>query len=148
MLRRPDGVWEDHEVPEQLPSNEIAVIEIRGTAYFASVYTFDELLPSLEGTDNSVIILRARDRTIESFTGLKWLMKYATSLEITGNKLMIADLEERTFAKLESFGAVDHLGRENLFLTETTTHGAIEKALAAAAAWIAIPKPETPPEDQ
>ncbi len=148
MMRRPDGVWEDHEVPEQLPSNEIAVIEIRGTAYFASVYTFDELLPSLEGTDNSVIILRVRDRSIESFTGLKWLMKYARGLEITGNKLLLADLEERSLAKLESFGAVELLGRENLFLTETRTHGAIEKALAAAEAWIAEPKPETPPEDK
>jgi len=142
MVRRPGGVWEDHDLPEKLGSNETAVIEIRGTAYFASVYTIDELLPSLEDARNSVIVLRVRDRTIESFTALDWLLKYAHSLQITGNKLMLADVEERSLEKLESYGAIDGLGRENIFLTETSTQGSIEKAFAAAEAWIAEPKTE------
>ncbi len=144
MIKRSGGSWEDHPLPETMPSNEAVVIEVRGTVFFASVYMFDELLPSLEGAKNSVAILRAPDRQLESLTALKWVVKYAAKLQSTGNKLMLADVEQRTFEKLESFGALDKLGRENVFVAQPTIHASIEEALAAAEAWIEEPKPEGP----
>ena len=143
MIKRSDGSWEDHPLPEPMPSNEVVVIEVRGTAFFASVYMFDELLPSLKGTTNSVVIIRAPDRQLESLTALKWVVKYAAKLRATGNKLMLADVEQKTFDKLESFGAFDELGRENVLVAQPLIHGSVEEALAAAEKWISAPKPET-----
>jgi sulfate permease, SulP family len=147
MVKRPDGVWEDQPIPAIMPSNKATVIEIRGTIFFASVYRFEELLPTLEGTRNAVVILRVRDRTVESLTGVKWVTSWATKLQITGNKLMLADVEEKSFAKMADVGVFDEFDRENVFVTQTITHGSIETALAAAEAWIAEPKPEDS-EDQ
>jgi len=144
MIKRSDGRWEDSPLPETMPSNEGVVIEVRGTVFFASVYMFDELLPSSEHTKNSVAILRARDRQIESLTALKWIVKYAAKLQASGNKLMLVDVEKETFEKLASCGALDELGRENVFMAQPTIHASIEEALAAAEGWIADPKPEGP----
>jgi SulP family sulfate permease len=140
MIKRSDGRWEDSPLPETMPSNEGVVIEVRGTVFFASVYMFDELLPSSEHTKNSVAILRARDRQIESLTALKWIVKYAAKLQASGNKLMLVDVEKETFEKLASCGALDELGRENVFMAQPTIHASIEEALAAAEGWIAAPK--------
>ena len=132
MVKNAGGEWIEQAAPKQLVANQATVIEIRGNPYFASVYSFDELLPDAEGVSNAVVILRARYREIHSLTGLEWLEKYHASLQASGSRLMLSGVEQEIMHILQStnFGSI--LGAENIFPAEPRLHAATEKALKAA----------------
>jgi SulP family sulfate permease len=137
MLRRDDrGEWEEGPLPEQISSSQATVIQLRGNAYFASVYSFDELLPAPEDLSNAVIVFRARERQVASLTGLDWFKQYAAKLRQTGNLLMLSDVEPDLMETLERTEAAEIIGKENIFLAEPGLFASTEKALSAAQAWI------------
>jgi SulP family sulfate permease len=137
MLRQRDrGEWEESSLPEDIPSDQATVIQLRGNAYFASVYSFDELLPTPEDFSNAVIVLRARERNIASLTGLNWFEQYAVKLRESGNLFMISDVEPELMETLEKTESVQVIGEENIFLEEPGVFASTEKALSAAQAWI------------
>ncbi|MFN2196924.1 MAG: SulP family inorganic anion transporter, partial [Anaerolineales bacterium] len=70
LERREDGAWAMQPLPEQIASNQATVIELRGNAFFASVYSFDELFPNVDQASNAIVILRLRDRSFASLTSL------------------------------------------------------------------------------
>ena len=131
------GKWEERPVPEVLPANQATVIDIRGSIFFASVYSFDELLPRPNEARNAVVIIRVRDRRLASLTGLVWFKKYHDKMEAAGNHLMISGVSGVAMKSLEKAGALTYLGAENIFLAETQYFASTEKALDAAEARIA-----------
>lgn len=131
------GDWIEYELPETLPANQALVIELRGNAFFASVYSLYDLLPDPAGAHNSVVILRARDRQITSLTGLVWLEDYAARLKAAGGRVMLAGLEPHQVQLLEKTELPEILGEPAFFLAEPRHFGAVEQALAAAQDWIA-----------
>ena len=132
LVKNARGEWIEQAAPKQLVANQATVIEIRGNPYFASVYSFDELLPDAEGVSNAVVILRARYREIHSLTGLEWLEKYHASLQASGNRLMLSGVEQEIMHILQSTNFGAKLGAENIFPAEPRLHAATEKALKAA----------------
>ena len=139
LARDARGNWEERSLPAQLPSNRATVVEIRGNVFFASVYSFDELLPTPDEASNAVVILRARDRLIESLTGLDWLEKYSARLQTAGGKLMLSGVDDGLMKTLEKTDAVERLGAENIFRAEPRLFASTEKALEAAQSWIEDP---------
>ena len=137
LVRNKGGKWEERPVPEVLPANQATVIDIRGSIFFASVYSFDELLPRPNEARNAVVIIRVRDRRLASLTGLVWFKKYHDKMEAAGNHLMISGVSGVAMKSLEKAGALTYLGAENIFLAETQYFASTEKALDAAEARIA-----------
>jgi SulP family sulfate permease len=135
--RREDGGWEERPPLEKLTSNQARVIQIRGSAFFASVYSFDDLLPAPDGASRAVLILRARDREIASLTGLDWLEKYAARLQAAGNLFMLSGVNDDLMETLEKVEAVGRLGADTIFRAEPRLFASTEKALSAAEQWIA-----------
>jgi SulP family sulfate permease len=137
VLRQDDrGEWEERPLPEQVPSNQATVVQLRGNAYFASVYSYDELLPTPEDLSKAVIVFRARERNIASLTGLDWFKQYAVKLRETGNLFMLSDVEPELMETLEKTAGVEIIGKENIFLAESELFASTKKALTAAEAWI------------
>ena len=132
LERREDGAWEMQPLPEQIASNQATVIELRGNAFFASVYSFDELFPNVDQASNAIIILRLRDRSFASLTSLEWIKKYQEKLEARGNKLMLTGVEDDTYATLEKIEALDWLGAENIFHAQPQLMASTSKALKEA----------------
>lgn len=131
------GVWEEHPAPEQIPSNQPTVIGLRGSASFASVYSFDELLPRPDTMHRAVIIFRARERQVGSITGLDWFKEYSLKLRAAGNRFMISDVGPELMEVFEKTGSDEIIGRENIFPEESKLFASTEKALTAAEQWIA-----------
>ncbi|MCB0166278.1 MAG: SulP family inorganic anion transporter [Anaerolineae bacterium] len=136
LVHDKDGKWFESPLPATLPSNQVTIIEIRGNLFFASVYSFDELLPAPDEAVNAVVILRARDRRLSSLTGVNWLVKYHHQLTAAGNKLMFSGVEDEFIEILKKAEAVERLGIENIFLAEAQLFASTEKALAAAQTWL------------
>ncbi len=132
LTRNEDASWEEHPIPEQIPSNQATVIEIRGNVFFASVYSFDELLPMPDEASNSIIIIRSRDRMFASTTGLEWLQKYAIKLRDSGNGFMLSGVNDDMMKSLETTGAVKQLGAENIFRAKPHFFASTDDALKTA----------------
>ena len=58
--RREDGGWEETDPPESLPSGEVTVLTLTGSAYFASAYRADHAMPDLDPTTDAVVVLQLR----------------------------------------------------------------------------------------
>lgn len=138
-----DG-WTEHALPKQIPSNQITVLEIKGNPYFASVYSFHELLPPPDDTTNAIIILRVRNRELHSLTGVEWLKDYAETLAKTGNQLILSGVGDKTIHILEIEALVEVIGAENIFRSEPKLLSSTNLAFAAASARLQ----EMPPSDQ
>jgi SulP family sulfate permease len=138
-VRTADGGWEERPLPPELPSDQATVIALDGNVYFASVYSFDDLMPAIDQTTNAALILHMRDRTVYSLTGVEWSKKSARELQARGIRVMVSGVDEETMALMERVGLVELLGKDSIFLSTPKLGESTARALAAAEAWLARP---------
>ncbi|HET6443494.1 MAG TPA: SulP family inorganic anion transporter [candidate division Zixibacteria bacterium] len=137
LIRRDDGRYEKAQIPEKLPSNEATVIMVQGNVFFASVYSYDDLVPDYRDTRNAVIISHMRGRETIDATTLEWYEKIVTKLKASGNLLMLSGIEKPVYDRLKQSEAFEMIGEENLFQSEKVIGASLDKALDAAEKWIA-----------
>lgn len=137
LIRRDDGRYEKAPIPEKLPSNEATVIMVQGNVFFASVYSYDDLVPDYRDTRNAVIISHMRGRETIDATTLEWYEKIVTKLKASGNLLMLSGIEKPVYDRLKQSEAFEMIGEENLFQSEKVIGASLDKALDAAEKWIA-----------
>jgi len=143
LVKNASGAWVEQPASAQLASNRVTVLESRGNLYFASVYSFDEVLPQIDGTAGAAVVLCARHRGIHSLTGLDWLERYATSLEASGSRLLLSDVGEEMMSVLQKTKLIEELGSENVFPAQPILYAATDAALAEAERWV-MAQPSTP----
>jgi SulP family sulfate permease len=80
LKQRPDGQIEEFPPPRRLPNNAVTVLDIYGHVFFAGARTLERLLPSPEGADHPVVVLRLRGRGALGATLLEVLSRYAAKL--------------------------------------------------------------------
>jgi SulP family sulfate permease len=83
------------------------------------------------------VIFRLRDRDEVGSTFIRLIERYAKSLQVGGNKLMLDGLDERVLEQLEETETLDLMGRENVFLAKPRFGEALRDAVTAADRWIA-----------
>jgi SulP family sulfate permease len=131
-----EGRLEERPVREKLASNEVAIMQLEGNIYFASVYSFDEFLPDVSGAHNSVVILRERDRDTVNLTAIEWIEKHAKTYREQGNRMMYSGLSEDTVQLYRELGVLEEVGEENIFIKQDRLGASTFEAYEAAKAWI------------
>ena len=147
LIRNEENRYEERDLPEMYPSNEISIIAVSGAEFYADVATLDDVLPSKQGVTDAVVIFRLRGRQGAGSTGLKWLEKYAESLHADGNVLMLAGVSEGFVKVLEHTGAIDVVGRENVFPAQPGLGASLDDAQEAAEKWLNDQAKKQPVED-
>jgi SulP family sulfate permease len=137
IVRREDGRFEFASLPEKLPSNEITAMEFLGTVYFASVYSYDELLPDFKETKNAVFILNMRGRQTIFETAVEFAEKFVPKLHASGNQFMLCNVTNEVLEQLKVTEAYELIGEENIFLSNPIIGVSFEEAWQAAEEWIA-----------
>ena len=132
-----DGGFTEDVVPETLTSRAIVVLQPIGSLFFAGAAEFEENLPDVGEARRAVVIFRLRDRDEVGSTFIRLIERYAKSLQVGGNKLMLDGLNERVLEQLEETEMLDLLGRENVFLAKPRFGEALRDAVTAAERWIA-----------
>jgi SulP family sulfate permease len=143
IVRNEDGRYEERDLPDTFSSNEATVIWVSGPEFYGDVPTMDEALPDKVGVTNAVVILRLRGRESAGSTGIKWLEKYAEELRDGGNLLLLAGIEQGFLEVLEHSGAIDVVGRENVFLVQPGIGASLDAAQEAAQKWLAAQATES-----
>jgi SulP family sulfate permease len=137
LVRREDGAFERAPVPEKLPSNEATVVMVQGNIFFATVYSFDDLVPDYRDTQNAVLISYLRGRETIDVTNIEFYEKAVPKLRAAGHMFMLSGVEEAVYEKLKKTEAFKIIGQENIFLAQKVIGASVHEALDAAENWIA-----------
>jgi SulP family sulfate permease len=129
-----DGRVSETAVPAALPSNEVAVLEPVGSLFFAGAAEFEEHLPDPSNAKNATVIVRLRDRDELGSTFIRVIERYAQKVKDTGNRLMLAGVNENSFDQLKDTGALDVIGQENVFKVQPEYGASVREALLTAGA--------------
>jgi SulP family sulfate permease len=136
IVRQPDGTFVEAEVPAELPDEEIVALLPVGSLFFAGAAEFEEQLPEIGEAHRAVVIVGMRDRDEIGSTFVRIIERYAKQLDATGNKLMLAGMNERIMEQLEKTELMALLGKEDVFPAEPQYFGPLNKALKQAQQWI------------
>ncbi|MFC2046116.1 SulP family inorganic anion transporter [Chloroflexota bacterium] len=137
IVQQDDGAFVEAEVPAELPSGEIVILQPIGSLFFAGVAEFEEKLPDVGQARGTVVIFRLRDRDEVGSTFIRALDRYARTLQAGGNKLMLEGPSQHVVDQLEKTDLLDLIGEENVFPGQPEFGAALRETLVAAEEWLA-----------
>ncbi|MFD4461976.1 SulP family inorganic anion transporter [Nocardia sp. NPDC058480] len=82
-------------VPKHLSDNEIVILDVYGSLFYAGARTLQSRLPDPTGARDCVVILRLRGRASVSSTFLHIIADYARRLDATGGRLYLSGIDPR-----------------------------------------------------
>jgi len=136
LVPQDDGTFIEVDVPETLTSGEIVALLPVGSLFFAGASEFEEHLPDVGEARRSVVIIGLRDRDEIGSTFVRIIERYAKQLDASGNKLMLAGMNERIMEQLDKTELMALLGKEDVIAAEPQYLGPLNKALDKAQLWI------------
>ncbi len=137
LVRQKDGRYEKAPVPDKLPSNEVTIVMVQGSIFFATVYSFDDLFPDYGDAQNAVLISHLRGRETIDATTTDWYERVVPKMTAAGNLLMLSGVEEAVYERLKQTEVFELIGEENIFQTQKVIGASVDEALDAAEKWIA-----------
>jgi sulfate permease, SulP family len=121
--------------PTVLPPQEIVVLVVYGSLFFASAPVFEAQLPKVDAQSaGSVVVLRLRGKQDLGSTFVQALTRYKDQLDAVGGHLVLAGVGERVLAQLTATGALDTLGSDNVFAATADVGESLTRALERARA--------------
>ncbi len=136
VVRQPDGTFVEEDVPDVLSSGEIVALLPVGSLFYAGAAQFENQLPDVDEARRTVVIIGLRDRDEIGSTFVRVIDRYAKQLDSSGNKLMLAGVNERIMEQLDKTELMDLLGEEDIVPADPQFFGPMNKALSFAQAWI------------
>jgi len=133
------GLPEERPVPKLLPSNELTMLQVYGNLFFAGAKYVEEMLPAVSHTTRAVVALSLRGKPETGSTFIAVLQHYAQDLQSHDSKLMLVGVDLALRDQLAKTGLLKIIGEENVFLATSQFGGAMNKAAAAAYAWLGHP---------
>jgi SulP family sulfate permease len=136
VIRLDDGRLAQADPPARLPSDEVTVLEVVGSLFFAGARTLDEALPSPVGATHPAVVLRLRGRTAVGSTLIEVMDNYADDLAEVGGRLYLSGVDDRLAAQLRRAAKLD-LGRAVELVPARTVYGeSTTNAVEDARAWL------------
>ncbi|HRI57063.1 MAG TPA: SulP family inorganic anion transporter [Anaerolineae bacterium] len=132
----PGGLPEERPAPQQLPSNQLTMLMVYGSLFFAAAKNFEELLPAVDRTTHAVVAIGLRGKAEIGSTFVSVLRRYTESLQAHDSQLMLVGVEPAVRKQLAKTGLLDLIGEENVFLATPRLGEAMNQAAAAAYAWL------------
>jgi sulfate permease, SulP family len=137
-VRDADGHVIEVDPPEELPSDDVVLLQPYGSLFFAAAPVFEEALPAVGARSrNTVVILRLRGRSDLGTTFMDVLARYAQSLADARCRLLIVSANERIIEQLAVTGIIEIVGAESVYRGDERVGAAVERAMADAEAWVA-----------
>ena len=115
----------------------ITLLQVYGNLFFAAVAQLEKRLPSPEGAERPVVILRLHQQSQIASTFINLLEDYDTDIRAQGGKLILAGVSPHIKKQLDVTGiTAEQLGDENIFLTGDVLGESTQEAMQAAQAWL------------
>ena len=142
-VRLEDGSWETRDLSAELKSGQVTVILVQGLDFFAEVPMMDDKMPPARNVSGAVVVLILREMNSVTSTFINWMMKYSKVLQASGSVLMLADVNPDVQKAMQSSGALDVIGSENVYPATARVLEAENRAWEAAQKWLGDHRVET-----
>jgi SulP family sulfate permease len=139
IVPMPGGMPEERPAPQQLPSNQLTLLMVYGSLFFAAAKNFEDLLPAVDETTHAVVAIGLRGKAEIGSTFVSVLQRYAESLRAHDSKLMLVGVDPAVRNQLAKTGLLSLIGEENIFMATPRLGEAMNQAVAAAYAWLGQP---------
>ncbi len=133
------GLPEERPVPKELPSNELTILQVYGSLFFAGAKYLEEMLPAVRLATRAVVALGLRGKTEIGSTFISVLQRYALALRARDCKLMLVGVHPNVIDQLAKTGVLKIIGEENIFMATPQFGGAMNRAAAEAYTWLGHP---------
>lgn len=137
LEQQPDGHYAQLPAPAQLESEAVTILQPIGSLFYAGAVDLSEELPDVGDAQRPVAILTLRNRDEVGSTFIGVIKHYAQEMRDNGGRLMLSGVSESVYDQLERTGALDALGRENVYKETPIIGESTEYAVRTAEAWLA-----------
>lgn len=131
----PNGYPIEVEPPTTLEDDELVVLQLYGSLFFASVATLEQRLPNPGDASGAAVIMRLRGRDEVGSTLIGVLRHYADDLAANGSRLILSGVSGPVHEQMRRTGLVAALGEGGVHVAQSQMGAAMNEALAAAEAW-------------
>ena len=131
-----DGRFEEKPAPETLPSDQVTVLDVYGSLFFAGARTLQARLPEVGQSHRPAVVLRLRGRTSLGATFFRILATYAEQIGAAGGRLYVSGLDSDMAALLARTVPVTAQPPDRVFGATPVLGEATWAALHEARAWV------------
>ena len=122
--------------PKRLPSHQLTLLHVYGSLFFAAAKNIEEMLPAVDDATNAVVAINLRGKSEIGSTFMTVLQRYARRCSGGTGKLMLVGVDRAVRDQLAKTGVLAALGDENVFVATPQIGEALNRAVAAADAWM------------
>ena len=133
---QPKGFPLEQPAPEKLPSHRLTLLHVYGSLFYAAAKNLEEMLPAVDETTHAVVAIGLRGQGQVGSTFVTVLRRYAESLKARDSQLMLIGLDAAGRNQLAKTGVLQLIGEDNVFLATPQMGEAMNRAVAAAQAWL------------
>jgi SulP family sulfate permease len=131
--------------PPRLPSQQLTVLHIYGSLFFAAAKNIEEMLPAVGDATRAVVAVSLRGKSEVGSTFITVLQRYSQALQARQGRLMLIGVDPLLRGQLAKTGVLGLIGEDNVFVATPQLGEALNRAVAAANAWLAQPPAGTSP---
>jgi sulfate permease, SulP family len=136
LVRREDGRIEEQEPPSTLSSDQIVVLDVYGSLFFAGARTLERRLPRPDNAHLPVVILRLRGHTEVGATLIEVLSSYADKLADAGGRLYLTGLGNRAYQVIRDSNKIHLNGPVRAYEVTPVLGQSTQEAYEQANAWL------------
>ncbi len=133
---QPQGFPLEQPAPKQVPSNQLTLLHIYGSLFFAAAKSVEEMLPDVDNARHAVVAISLRGQGEIGSTFMTVLKRYAEALQSRDSKLILVGVDAAERDQLAKTGVLKIIGEENVFIATPQLGEAMNRATAAAYAWL------------
>ena len=132
-----DGDVELVDAPAEVGADEVVILQLYGSIFFASAATYEQLLPRVtRESRNSVVVLRLRGKADLGGTFMDLVGRYAKALRAADSRLVVMSVEDRVLDQLEVTGAAEIIGRDHIYPADDWLGRELRSVAADSRAWV------------
>jgi len=143
---QPKGFPLEQPPPQRLPSQQLTILHVYGSLFFAAAKNMEEMLPAVGDATRSVVAINLRGKSEIGSTFVTVLQRYSQALQAKQGKLMLVGVDPQVRDQLAKTGVLRLIGDENVFVATPQLGEALNQAVAAATAWLGQPPGSAAPD--
>ena len=147
LVKRDDGLIEEHKAPRQLQSNKVTVLDVYGHLFYAGARTLARLLPAPLDAQKPVVVLRLRGRSNIGATLVEVLTNYADKLQEANGRLYLTGISEGAYEQVVRTGKLRLTGPVRAYEATPVRGQSTQEAVADARTWLVGESADAPPDD-
>jgi SulP family sulfate permease len=133
---QPQGFPLEQPPPARLPSHQLTFLHIYGSLFFAAARNMEEMLPAVGDATRAVVAINLRGKSEIGSTFVTVLQRYGQTLRDHQSRLMLVGVDQNVRDQLAKTGVLELIGEENVFVATPQLGAAMNRAVAAANAWL------------